>query len=102
MCPYDHDTGDCRYHNEAIEDGTWDRHFHKWWAEYGRKILQDHEVGPDRMLDDLRRISQIVKGIDELSLGGRKVLWSVIERSPALSNGRTHPTLLSNQHEETS
>lgn len=84
MCDSDHDTGECLYHNEAIQDHAWDRQFHKNWSEYGKRILKDSDVGVERMLDDLRRVSQVIKTISELTYGGRRVLWDIIERSPVL------------------
>lgn len=105
LCAADHDVGECRFHEETIKERTWKRSFHQKWTIYARELVLCSNVSPDRLLDDIRRVSHIVKTIQEMTSGGIEILRDVLGMQQIDLNQGVHympPKTPSSPSEETS
>lgn len=101
MCNLDHDIGDCTFHNETINDNTWERESHQKWSEYAKSLILNSGSSPEKLLDELRVVTNIVENVQSISSAGRAMLNDLIDQTPSLSADRTLSRLLQNQHKGT-
>jgi hypothetical protein len=102
MCDKDHDMAECKFHEETILEETWKRTCHQIWVEYVRELVTKSNTSPDRLIDDLRRISQVVNAIQSMTIGGKEMLYAILETSVAQPVDQTLSIPQQSQHEETS
>lgn len=102
LCNLDHDRGECLFHNETIQDDTWEREEHGRWVEYAKRMVWQSGCSPDRLMDDLRLVSQAINSIQSMTVAGKHILNIILEKSPSLLDDQTLSIPHQNQHEETS
>lgn len=102
MCKLDHDTGDCAFHEETITEDTWNRESHQKWSEYAKSLIINSGNSPEKILEELRTVTNVIENVQAISSAGKAMLNDLIDCTPSLSTDRTLSTLLRNQHEGTS
>lgn len=102
LCDKDHDMAECKFHEETTMDGTWNRTCHQIWITYARELVLKSNSSPDELIDDLRRVSQVVNSIQNMTVGGKEVLNVLLEKASVQLGGQTPAIQHQNLREETS
>jgi hypothetical protein len=63
-------------------DQTWGRPYHTKWADYAKELCLKSNISPERLFDDLRRVSQVVNNIQDMTPSGVELLDKMLKKQP--------------------